>query len=172
MDVCQEEIEFKWLDAAKKYEQELESKAESGCVAGESWQRIGKCYDASRQVNNIEEFKSLRRFGVQAYKRAADFYNESKKKEDKGNYEYCLALAEYLGSWLAVDSKEKIESLDKSLEFGRTASSTFKDNGNDLGYGKSANFLSQVLYERMSVASTAKEKNAFSREGLAVSDVY
>ena len=99
MDVCQEEIEFKWLDAAKKYEQELESQPESGVLAGESWQRIGKCYDyASRQVNNIEEFKSLRRFGVQAYKRAADFYNEDKKKENRGNYEFCLGLAEYLGS--------------------------------------------------------------------------
>ena len=134
MDVCQEEIEFKWLDAAKKYEQELESQPESGVLAGESWQRIGKCYDlASRQVNNIEEFKSLRRFGVQAYKRAADFYNESKKKEDKGNYEFCLALAEYLGSWLAVDSKEKIENLDKSLEFGRIASSNPEEAPSDSG---------------------------------------
>ena len=59
MDVCQEETEFKWLDAAKIYEQKLESHALSGVLAGESWQRIGNCYDlASRQAKNIEEFKN------------------------------------------------------------------------------------------------------------------
>ena len=34
MDICQEETEFKWLDAAKKYEQELESEPQSGFMAG------------------------------------------------------------------------------------------------------------------------------------------
>jgi hypothetical protein len=51
MDICQEETEFKWLDAAKKYEQELESNPQSGVLAGESWQKIGHCYDlAARQA--------------------------------------------------------------------------------------------------------------------------
>ena len=34
MDICQEETEYKWLDAVKVYEQKVESEAPSGILAG------------------------------------------------------------------------------------------------------------------------------------------
>ena len=104
MDVCQEETEYKWFEAARFYEQKLESESPSGIVAAESWQKIGFCYDlASRQAKDTEEFASLRRLGIRAYERAAEFYKEN-MTEHRGKREYCFAIAEYLRSWLAADS--------------------------------------------------------------------
>ena len=90
MEICQEEAEYKWLEAAKVYEQKVESESPSGSLAGEYWQKIGYCYDlASRQVNNVEDFKSLRNFGLRAYQRAAEFY----LNEQQGKADYCQAGA-------------------------------------------------------------------------------
>ena len=129
MDACQEETKYKWLDAAKVYEQKVESESPSGILAGEYWQRIGYCYDlASRQVNDVEDFKSLRHFGLRAYERAAEYY----LNENQGKADYCLAIAEYLRSWLASDSSEKKENLDLSFGIAKKALLSFKNLNDDL----------------------------------------
>ena len=167
MDVCQEETEYKWFEAAKFYEQKLKFESPSWILAAESWQKIGFCYDlASSQAKDTEEFKSLRRLGIRAYERAADFFDEENKKEYGGKREYCLAIAEYLRSWLAADSSEKIKILDKCRAVAKKAMAAFKTVGNDLCYGQTANLMSKVLYECMSIASTGVEKNEIGQEGM------
>ena len=166
MDVSRGETEYKWSEAARFYEQKLESESPSRILAAESWQKIGFCYDlASRQAKDTEEFKSLRRLGIRAYERAAEFYKE-KRKEYAGKREYCLAIAEYLRSWLATDSLEKIKILDKCHEVATKAMAACKTAGNDLCYGQTANLMSKILYERMSIASTGVEKNEICQEGI------
>jgi len=170
MDVCQEETEYKWFEAARFYEQKLKSEDSSGIVAAESWQKIGFCYDlASRQAKVAEEFKSLRRLGIRAYERAADFYKED-REEYRGKREYCLAIAEYLRSWLAADSLEKIKILDKCREISKKAKVAFKTVGNDLYYGQTANLLLKVLYERVSIAASRWEKNEIYQEAMHNAD--
>ena len=44
MDFCQEEVEYKWIEAARIYEARVESESDSVILA-EYWQRIGLCYD-------------------------------------------------------------------------------------------------------------------------------
>ena len=167
---CQEEAEYKWFEAARLYEQELESESPSGIATAESWQKIGFCYDlASRQAKNVEEFKSLRGLGISAYERAADFYKEN-KQEYSGKSEYCLANAEYLRSWLASDSSEKIKILDKCREIAKKAITAFRTVGNDLYYGQTANLLLKILYDRMSIASSATEKNEICQEAMDVAN--
>ena len=80
MDASQEETEYKWFEAARFYEQKIKSESPSGILSAELWQKIGFCYDlASRQARDTEEFKSLRRLGIRAYERAADFHKEKGK---------------------------------------------------------------------------------------------
>jgi len=57
-------------------------------LAGESWQKIGFGYNrASRQAKDVEEFKTLRRFGTRAYERAAEYFKETGKNyRKKENY--------------------------------------------------------------------------------------
>ena len=166
MDASQEETEYKWFEAARFYEQKIKSESPSGILSAELWQKIGFCYDlASRQARDTEEFKSLRRLGIRAYERAADFHKEKGKKYG-GKRQYCLAIAEYLRSWLATDSSEKIKILDKCREVTKKAMETFRTMGDDLNCGQTANFMSKVLYERMSIAPSGVEKNEICQEGI------
>lgn len=167
MDVCQEETEYKWFEAAKFYEQKLKSESPSGVFAAGLWQKIGFCYDlASRQAKDIEEFNSLRSLGIGAYKRAAGFFGKEEKKVYEGKREECLAIAEYLHSWLAGDSSEKIKILNKCRSLAKKAMEFFKTVNDFLCYGQTANLLSKCLYELMSVASSGEEKNQFAEEAI------
>ena len=57
MDIAKAEAEYKWLDAAKLYEQ---SASVGDSSAPDSWRRIGFCYElASRQAKNAEDFTSV-----------------------------------------------------------------------------------------------------------------
>ncbi|HIJ07815.1 TPA: hypothetical protein HA274_00445, partial [Candidatus Bathyarchaeota archaeon] len=55
MNANQQEQEFKWLEAAKTYEQEIELKDEQDLTVPELWERVGACYGmASRQAQDLE----------------------------------------------------------------------------------------------------------------------
>jgi len=167
MDICQEETEYKWFEAARFYEQKLKSESSSGVLAAEIWQKIGFCYNlASRQAKNVKEFNSLRSLGIRAYERAAGFFGEEKKQEYTGKHEECLAIAEYLRSWLASDNSEKIKILEECRSLAKKAMKFFKAVDALLCYGQTANLLSKCLYELVSVAPNGEERNRFAEEGL------
>jgi hypothetical protein len=167
MGVSQEEKAYRWFEAAKLYEQELESGSASGIVAAESWQKIGFCYDlASRQAKNTEDFKTLRQLAVEAYEKAAGFFSEESMVEHGGKREKCLAIAEYLRSWLVSGSSERAKTLDKCRDLAKRAMQVFKTTGNELCYGQTANLLMTCLYERSHAESNGKEKSEIAEEGM------
>jgi len=167
MGVSQEEKAYRWFEAAKLYEQELESGSASGIVAAESWQKIGFCYDlASRQAKNTEDFKTLRQLAVEAYEKAAGFFSEESMIEHRGKRETCLAIAEYLRSWLVSDPSERAKTLDKCRDLAKRAMQVFKTAGNDLCYGQTASLLTACLYERSHAESNGKEKSEIALEGM------
>ena len=54
MSVVEAETEYRWLDAAKIYEENLKSKSLDSSCAAELWQQIGFCYSmASRQAEDF-----------------------------------------------------------------------------------------------------------------------
>ena len=127
MHVSSEEIEYKWLEVASLYEQKIEDELTSGVLVAEYWQKIGLCYGlASRQANDVEDFKTLRRLGIGAYEKAADLFKQEIHVESAGKSEACLALAEYLRSWISVESSEKIRVLDKCRVLIGKAMKAFK----------------------------------------------
>jgi len=173
MGVSQEEKAYRWFEAAKLYEQELESGSASGIVAAESWEKIGFCYDlASRQAKNTEDFKTLRKLAVEAYEKVAGFFSEESisAREHAGKRETCLAIAEYLRSWLASDSSERAKTLDKCRDLAKKAMQVFKTTGNDLCYGQTANLLTACLYERSHAESNGKEKSEIAQDGMENAD--
>jgi KaiC/GvpD/RAD55 family RecA-like ATPase len=169
MTANQAEMEYKWLDAAKFYEQGLHSKPELDDVsfAAESWKKIGFCYDlASRQAKDAEEFKELRHLAIAAYERAAGLFSKESGLENQAKGTECLATAEYLRAWLASDSAEKRKTLDKGRMLAQTAMQAFKKVGNVLLYSRAANLLSKILYERLHIGTTGSEQTEFAMEGI------
>jgi KaiC/GvpD/RAD55 family RecA-like ATPase len=171
VEIAAEETGYKWLEIAKSYEQILKSVAlADSSLSAEYWQRVGLCYDyASRQASSIDDFKSLRRMSADAYERAAAFCgNES--LQSHGKNAQCLANAEYVRSWLASDSSEKVKTLDKCRVLAKNALKVFKDAGNASDYGQTANLLSRCLIDRLYVSSTGEEIAEVSREAIENSE--
>lgn len=166
MDLSQLEKEYKWFDAAKSYEQELRSEPRSDSRLADSWQRIGFCYDlSSRQAKSQEEFKERRRLAITAYEQAADLFSKDGPK-NKGKSAECLAIAEYLRSWIASDSTEKRKTLDKARSLVATVLQECKSDQNGLRYGQIANLMSKILFERSFIGVSGREMSEIAREAL------
>ncbi len=165
MPTSEEETQYRWLEAAKSYEQVLQSELSATCFsAANYWQRIGHCYDlASRQASTIDDFKSLRRRSVDALEKAGSLFS---REPNEGKSAQCFAQAECVRSWLASNSSEKVEALDKSRAFAKKAMQLFKTTGNDLYYGQTATLLSECLFERLYATSDGEEKNEIAKEGM------
>jgi hypothetical protein len=167
MGVSQEEKSYRWFEAAKLYGQELDSGSASGIVAAESWRKVGFCYElASKQAKSTEDFRTLRQLAVEAYEKAAGFFSEESLNEHAGKREMCLAIAEYLRSWLASNSSERARTLDKCRDLAKEAMQDFRANQNDLCYCQTANLLTTCLYERSHAESSGKGKNEIAQEGM------
>ncbi len=166
MGVIEAEKENRWLEAAKSHEQELDSQTSNASKAG-SYERIGFCYNlASRQADNVEEFKKLRQLAVEAYEAAAQFYGEEHTPAGKGKSAMCLALSEYSRSWIATNSSEKHKELDRCHEFGKKASAAFKKAGDKLNYAKTCTILSECLCDLVVITLKEEEKIKVAQEGL------
>jgi KaiC/GvpD/RAD55 family RecA-like ATPase len=171
MSVVEAETEYRWLDAAKSYEENLKSKSVDSIFAAELWQKIGFCYSlASRQVEDLSKFKQLRQQAVEAFVSASRFFAEEQSQESQGKNFACLCRAEYTRSWLASSSSEKNENLKKCCEFGREALKYFKKVGNNLHYGHTCIVLSQCLFDRLYIAPVEDEKIIVAQEGIEVSE--
>jgi len=161
----EQERTYKWLEAADSYRQILSS--ESGTVAAETWQTIGFCYNmASRQTEDLEDFKKLGQLAVEAYKNAARLFEKVNSLENQGRSAQCNALAEYLNSWLTSNPPEKTRMLDECRKSGSVALEAFRNAGCEMNYGKTCNNLLWCLLDHLPLASTIKEKQNLAQEGI------
>ncbi len=171
MDAIQDELEFKWLKAAKSYEENVISSKEQGFALAQSWQKIGFCYSfASRQARDQEDFKKLRQQAAQAYQWAAKLFGKNSDLKSKGESFKCSSLAEYMQSWIASDSAEKDVCLQKCSNFGREALAFFKKSEDETNYGQTCSVLSQCLFDRVYISSVESEKKALVQEGIEFSN--
>ena len=158
---------YRWVEAAKVYEEILRSESRANRTAAEMWQRIGFSYSrASRQAEDLDEFKKLRQLAAQAYKNAAECFGESDDFTNQGKRARCIAIAEYVSSWQATNVSEKKDMLDQCCTFGRTALETFEKAGDDLVYGETCNDLLLCLFDDLNIASSAQEKRTIAHRGI------
>ncbi len=171
MSVVEAETEYRWLDAAKSYEENLKSQSVDPICAAELWQKIGFCYSlASRQVMDLSKFKQLRQRAIEAFVSASNFYSEDQGQESQGKKFACRCIAEYTRSWLASTSSEKNKILQTCYDFGQRALKHFKKVGNELRYGQICNVLSQCLFDRLYIAKVEDEKIRVAQEGIEISE--
>ena len=165
MQIAPEETAYKWVEAARSYEQVLKSGAITDTsLMAEYWQRMGFCYDlASRQASSGDDFKSLRRMSADAYEKAAALYGDE-NLQSQGKNARCFANAEYVRSWIASDPSEKVKMLDKCRVLAKKALKAFRDAGETLECTRTANLLSWCLFDRLYVSSTGDEIDEVSRE--------
>src|SRR5271157_3539481 len=122
MGFASEEKEYRWFEAAKSYEQVLQSPEELSMSSAEVWGRIGYCYNlASRQAGDVEKFRNLRLKATEAYEKAATLFEANENSEGQAKRLECLALAEYERSWLIPTPHEKEKVLDKCRSLAKTA---------------------------------------------------
>jgi KaiC/GvpD/RAD55 family RecA-like ATPase len=166
MDPTQAEKNHDWLDAAKSYEQILISGLQKDRFAAETWEKIGSSYVlASRQAERTHEFRKLRQLAVEAYEKAAKFFEEE-GLDSQGKTAESLLNAEYARSWLASNSIERRRMLDVCLAFGEKSLEAFKTSGDRSSFGKICNTLSSCLFDLFFVTSTLEEKRKIVQEGM------
>jgi len=165
MNAKREETKYNWLETAKTYEQNLQSRTVTGPSDADHWEKIGYWYElASRQAANIDEFKSLRQLSIKAYEKAGSIFNQEPSHENEGKTAYCTSQAEYVASWLASDSSEKAKRLDTCRILAKKALRTFKASEDSLRYGKTANLLIRCSFERLYISFNGKEKKEIAQE--------
>jgi KaiC/GvpD/RAD55 family RecA-like ATPase len=166
-----QEREYQWLAAAESYLEELSSGTTTGDFArseeAKIWERIGFCYSlASRQTEREEEFRSLMRRAIEAYKKAAHSFEKQGSVKEQGKSAQCNAMATYLGSWLASDPSKKREMSDDCVKFGRKSLDAYEKASDELCYGKMCSDLLLPLYERLYIASDSKDLREIAEEGV------
>ena len=170
MDVNKAEKEYRWLDAAKSYQELLSSKQADPMFAAKSWQEIGFCYVlASNQAKDTKEFKELRRMAIEAYETAAEIFANGSTSDRQGKSASCHSTAEYARSWLESNCDEKEKDLDKCHSFGKQALELFKKANDEKSYGRTCNVLSRCLFDRLYLTSVEDEKKEFAQEGIELS---
>jgi hypothetical protein len=165
------EKKYSWLEAARSYEQAVNSESMSPSDVAETSERIAFSYDlASRQAETVEEFKKLRQLATEAYQNTAKLLDTGSGSKSQGKIEECNALAQHVRSWLASDPSEKRRMLDECLSIGKKSLEAYRSTGDDLSYGKMCNELLFCLLERLYVASDWRETRDFAQEGIDFSD--
>ncbi len=169
MLTCPEETQYRWLDAAKFYEATLQSGTlVSGFSVADYWRKIGLCYDyASRQASSADDFRSLRRKSVEAFEKASGLFGEN---SEKGQSLECLARAEFTRSWLASDSAEGTQAIDKCRELAGKAIKLLKTKEASLVYGQTVILLSRCLIDRSYLTSNGKEKSEIAKESMKTAE--
>jgi KaiC/GvpD/RAD55 family RecA-like ATPase len=161
-----QEKKYCWFEAAMLYEKVLHSKSVDTPSAAETWEKIGVCYGwASRQTEDLEEFRKLRQLAVEAYKNAAGLFEEG-SLGNKGKSARCNAIAGYLCSWLASDPSEKKKMLDECCKFGKEALEVQKNAEDNVGFRNTCISLLSCLFERLYIVSDAGEQRIIAREGI------
>ncbi len=174
----EEERKYNWLEAAESYEQILNLQLRSARVrastrlsVAETWECVGLCYNrASHQADNVGEFKKLKQLAANAYKTAAQLFEKEDRLGSQARSARCGAIAEYACSWLASDSSERRERLDKCGILVKKSLAAYEGIGDELNYGKTCANLLPILYERLNVASDAGEKQILGQEGIDCAD--
>lgn len=161
------ENEFRWLEAAKSYEQSRDSKTANGPLRGETWERTAFCYRrASTQVEDAEDFKALRQQAAEAYTKAADYFEKEGGSANQGRSAHCRAMASYARSWLATSPSGRKAELDECRSFIKRSLEIYRNAGDESSYGKICGDLLTCLHERLCLASDFKEREKSTLEGL------
>lgn len=171
----EQESKYNWLEAAKSYEQVLNLELRSARVRvnaslsiAETWERIGFCYNrVSQQAETVKEFEKFKQLAAKSYETAARLFEKEDSLRNQGKSAQCHAIAEYVLSWLAPNSLEQRELIDKCHVFFKKSLAAFESVGDELNYGKTCASLLPSLFERLNVASfDAKEKEIVGQEGI------
>jgi KaiC/GvpD/RAD55 family RecA-like ATPase len=163
----EQEGEYEWFEAAKSYEKLLSSEQELPFSAAEVWVKVAFCYGlASRQAEDREQFSRLRQQAVDAYRKAAGFFEKENGSEAEGKSAQCRALAEYVSSWLARTPTERRRILENCCMFGQKSLGAYERAGDELGYGKMCNDILLCLLERLYFAYDSEEMASVAQEGI------
>jgi hypothetical protein len=162
---------YNWLLAADCYQQALHVDSATVSSTPKILERIGFCYQlASRQTQNLEEFRKLAQQAVKAYKDAAALLEKQNQPETQGKSLELYALAEYVCSWLASSPSEKRDMLNKSCELAKRSLDAYKSKNNEVDYGRTTNHLLTCLFDRLYVASDFEEARKVGQEAMDYAD--
>ncbi len=165
------EQRYEWLDAAKSYERVLDFEAVTETFVADNWQKIGFCYSlASRQADDVDVFREIRQLSVDAYRHAAELFEKSSDMKNQGRSAQCIAISEYLRSWLAPNSSDKINILDECRTFGKKALELFQNSGDSLSYAQTCSSLMKCIFDRLYITDSVDEKISITQEALDCGD--
>ena len=162
-----QEKKHKWLEAARLYQEALDPNRGFDSPIAPIWRSLGNCYSrASQQVLDSDEFKRLRNLAVEAYRKAAQLYDDGKTSKDRSQGALCGAMAEYTSSWLTSDSSERREKLAKCFSVVSKSLRALKTSTEQSEFVQTCCSILLCLVERPYVASTSSEKLKTALEGI------
>ncbi len=161
------ENQFKWLEAARSYEQLLEPKATVDPTKREILERTALCYRrASTQAETAGDFKELRRKASEYYSQAAGYFEEEHDLASKARSAYCRGLASYTSSWLATSPSRRKVELDECRSHLKKGLEMHQKDGRKFSYGEAYGDLLTCLHEKLCLASDFKQMEEYALEGL------
>ncbi len=167
----EQEQEYDWFEAARLYEKLLSSEQTVHLSTAQVCEKVAFCYlRASNQAESQKQFIGLRQQSVDAYKKAATFFEKERSHEAEGKSLQCKAVAEYVSSWLAPTPSDKRSILEKCCTLGQKSLEAYERAGEHLGYGKACNDILQCLLERLYVVYDYKEMSSIAQEGMEYAD--
>jgi hypothetical protein len=163
-----EEI-YEWLEAANSYEKIIEAGQKTEASPSEIWERIGFCYSlASRQRENIEDFKRLCLLAVEAYEQAADLLEKEDSDKNRGRIAHCKANAALASSWTSSSPSDKRAMLDECRRLGKECIEEYERNNDRIGAAKASSDMLSCLLDRLYISSDWREMRSLAQEGTAL----
>jgi hypothetical protein len=142
-----EEKGYKWVEAAKLYEQAAKSFLDKKMVekAADIREQMGFCfYRAALQAETHKDFRSRMKLAAGAYEKAAELFEKAEEEGKKAKINHSKAMAAYASSWLATDPSKKRELLEDCWRLGKEALKDYEEGGDSLGCGTVCNDLLEI----------------------------
>ncbi len=164
------EKQYKWLEAADQYKEELEREGSSQGRA-EAAERMGFCIQrAAYQSTTNEMFKIRINAAKQRYEEAAALYAESDIEASEAREHHCPSQVIHLEHLLRDDPQERRDLLDQSLEAEKKAIEEWNKVDDAHGYIEACNGYLCHLYYRLELVRDHDEVANILREAEELSE--
>ena len=143
--------EYRWLEAADKYEHVLQLVGEGDFFRrGDIQEKIGYCLQrVAFQAESREEFLERLRKAVEAHEAARGLYKRVADERGAGWASRSGAVARYLEHWIEPDPAEKLSLLEEGLELKRRTLTAFQGMENMLEYSRTYNMITELVWHRI-----------------------
>ncbi|MFX1286780.1 MAG: nitrilase-related carbon-nitrogen hydrolase [Promethearchaeota archaeon] len=165
-----EEKDYNWVKAVKLYKQALRSYLNKKMMkkAAVTCKKQGYAYaQAARTMKHAEEYVTKNKQAIKAYKKAADFFEQTGNNSEKLE---CEAEALYISGFIMNSIMKSKEAFGKSCKLFIESSELYSKEENQESIARIMSRIGMASLYRVTYCSTQEEIEKYSHEGRDFSD--